>query len=78
MSAAIIETIIEFPSNSDVGGQIYKDKGCVVFEWIGPKKSPINEKGGGRGQNRTSIDAYVIAKIKGKISINDERIVVEK
>jgi len=63
-----IETIIKFPSNSDVGGRIYKDKGYVVFEWIGPKKSPINEEGGGRGQNRTSIDAYVIAKIKGKIT----------
>jgi len=50
-----IETIIEFPSNCDVGGQIYKDKGYVVFEWIGPKKSPINEKGGSRGQNRTSV-----------------------
>jgi len=61
-----IETVIKFPSNSNVEGQIYRDKGYVVFEWIGPKKSPINEKGGGRGQNRTSIDAYVIAKIKGK------------
>lgn len=63
-----IETVIKFPSNSDVDGQIYKDKGYVVFEWIGPKKSPINEKGGGRGQNRTSIDAYVIAKIKDKVT----------
>lgn len=63
-----IETIIEFPSNCDVGGQIYKDKGYVVFEWIGPKESPINEKGGGRGQNRTSVDAFVIAEIQGKIT----------
>lgn len=63
-----IDSIIEFPSNSDVGGQVYKDRGFVVFEWIGPKKSSINEKGGGRGQNRTSIDAYVIAKIRGTIT----------
>ncbi len=63
-----IEKIIKFPSDSNVGGQIYKDKGYIVFEWIGPKKSPINEKGGCRGQNRTSIDAYIIAKIKGVVT----------
>jgi hypothetical protein len=63
-----IEQVFEFPSNCNIDGQIYKDRGYVIFEWIGPKESPINEKGGGRGHNRTSIDAFVIARIKGKIT----------
>lgn len=61
-----IDELIEFPSNCNVGGRQYSDKGFVVFEWVGPQTSPINEKGGGRGNYRTSIDAFVIAKIKGK------------
>ncbi len=40
----------------------------MIFEWVGPQTSPINEKGGGRGFNRTSVDAFVIAKIHGKIT----------
>ncbi|SDZ94135.1 hypothetical protein SAMN05216365_12542 [Porphyromonadaceae bacterium NLAE-zl-C104] len=32
------------------------------------QKSPINEKGGCRGQNRTSVDAYLLAKIKGRVT----------
>jgi hypothetical protein len=60
-----VSKVYEFPSGADVGGQVYNDKGCIVFEWIGPKASPINEKGGGRGLNRTSIDAFSIADIDG-------------
>jgi len=63
-----IEMLYEFPSNCNIGERIYTDKGYVIFEWVGPQKSPINEKGGGRGNYRTSIDAFVIAKIKGKIT----------
>lgn len=63
-----IQEIIPFPSKSNVDGQIYDDIGNVIFEWIGPKKSPINERGGKRGQNRTSIDAFVLARIEGKIT----------
>ncbi len=63
-----IEELIEFPSNCIVGGRQYNDKGYVVFEWVGPQISPINEKGGGRGNYRTSVDAFIIAKIKGKIT----------
>jgi hypothetical protein len=63
-----IRQLLAFPSGADVGGLKYNDKGYVVFEWIGPKESPINEWGGGRGQNRTSIDAYVIAEINGTIT----------
>jgi len=63
-----IQKLIPFPSSADVGGETYKDTGYVIFEWIGPKVSPINEKGGGRGLNRTSVDAYVLAVIDGKIT----------
>lgn len=63
-----IEDIYPFPTNSNVGGRNYADKGYVIFEWVGPQMSPINEKGGGRGFNRTSVDAYVLVKINGKIT----------
>jgi len=63
-----ITKVFDFPTGADVGGQVYNDQGCVVFEWIGPRESPINEKGGGRGLNKTSIDAYVIAEIDGKVT----------
>ena len=63
-----IEELLEFPSPVSFGERIYRDKGYVVFEWIGPHKSPINEPGGGRGQNRTSIDAFVVGLIDGKIT----------
>lgn len=63
-----IEDLIEFPSPVSFGDRLYRDKGYAVFEWIGPLKSPINEPGGGRGQNRTSIDAFVLGKIDGKIT----------
>ena len=63
-----IEEILEFPSQVDCGGLIYNDVGYVVFEWVGPQKSPINESGGGRGFNRTSVDAFLIVKIRGKLT----------
>jgi len=63
-----IEEIVEFPGHINVGGREYQDTGYVVFEWVGPKKSPINETGGGRGQNRTSIDAFLIVKIRGRLT----------
>ena len=63
-----IEMIYEFPGNCNVGGRNYSDSGYVIFEWVGPQASPINEIGGSRGQRRTSVDAFVIAKIHGKIT----------
>jgi hypothetical protein len=63
-----ITKVFDFPTRADVGGQVYNDRGCVVFEWIGPRESPINERGGGRGLNKTSIDAYVIAEIEGRVT----------
>ena len=63
-----IEEIIEFPYNVNVGDEIYNDIGLVVFEWIGPKKSPIFENGGKRGSQKTSVDGFVIAKINNKIT----------
>ncbi len=64
----IIHKVIPFPKNVIIEGEEYDDDGPIVFEWIGPKVSPINEKGGSRVQNRTSIDAYVLAEINGKIT----------
>lgn len=64
-----IQEVITFPTNVDYGDEIYDDESPVVFEWIGPKESPINEgKGGGRGYIRTSADAYMLAKINNKIT----------
>jgi hypothetical protein len=60
-----IEELYEFPCPLDFGDMVYHDKGYVIFEWIGPKDSPINERGGGRGQNRTSIDAFLLGRING-------------
>lgn len=63
-----IQKVIDFPTNVDYEGIRYEDEGPIVFEWIGPKKSPINEKGCSRGQNRTSIDGYMLAEVNGKIT----------
>ncbi len=60
------EEVYKFPSPVTFGGRDYHDRGHVVFEWIGPQESPIKERGGGRGQRRTSIDAFVLARIEGK------------
>lgn len=54
-------------TTATVGGRRYDDSGNIVFEWVGPKESPLGEKGG-RGLNRTSIDAYVLGIVKGKIT----------
>ena len=63
-----IDQIVPFPTNCTIGGETYDDKGLVVFEWIGPGKSTLNERGGKRGQNRTSIDAYVLGRIGGRLT----------
>lgn len=63
-----IKEIIKFPSGIDLDGEVYDDHGYVVFEWIGPGKSPINETYGKRGENRTSVDAYVLARIDGRVT----------
>lgn len=62
-----LEEILPFPAPAEVDGRLYNDTGYAVFEWVGPQTSPLLEIGGGRGQNRTSIDAYVLGKIAGKI-----------
>jgi hypothetical protein len=61
-----LDEVIDFPSGADVEGELYSDTGPIVFEWIGPRDSPVNERGGSRGQNRTSIDAFFIAKMRGQ------------
>lgn len=63
-----VSRIFAFPSGANVGGQVYRDRGYVVFEWVGPRDSPINELDGSRGYMRTSIDAYLIAEIDGKVT----------
>ena len=63
-----VEEILEFPSPVSFGKRLYKDKGYAVFEWVGPLRSPINERGGSRGKLRTSIDAYIVGIIGGKIT----------
>lgn len=40
----------------------------LIYEWIGPKISPIYEVDGGRGDKRTSIDAFLLAIINGKLT----------
>lgn len=63
-----VHDIIEFPNGGNIGGKIYNDKGYVIFEWIGPKVSPINEDSEERGKFRTSIDAFILAKINNKVT----------
>ena len=63
-----VEDIVPFPTGTTVGGQKYDDVGNVIFEWIGPRKSPLNERGNKRGLYRTSIDAFILAKIDGKVT----------
>jgi len=62
-----ISRIIPFPKGANVAGEIYNDEGHVIFEWIGPHESPLYETGG-RGHYRTSIDAFIIAEIEGKLT----------
>jgi hypothetical protein len=61
-----VEELYEFPHGVTFGGRTYHDKGYVVFEWVGPGHSPINELGGGRGHLRTSVDAFVLARVNHK------------
>ncbi len=62
-----IEELYEFPYPVSFGERLYRDAtGYAVFEWVGPRKSPINEGGGGRGYGRTSIDAFVLGRIGGR------------
>ena len=61
-----IEELYEFPFGASFGNRVYQDKGYAIFEWIGPQESPINEMGGGRGQNRTSVDAFLVGRVNGK------------
>lgn len=63
-----MDELYEFPSPVCFEGRTYHDNGYAVFEWVGPGKSPINEPGGGRGQNRTSADAFLLARIEGKMT----------
>jgi len=63
-----VDDIFEFPSGVDLNGEKYLDEGLIIFEWMGPKKSVINETGGNRGAWRTSVDAFIIAIIAGKIT----------
>jgi len=63
-----ITRVIDFPTGVNVDGEIYNDKGPIIFEWIGPRSSPIYERSGSRGIYRTSIDAYLLAEIDNKIT----------
>ncbi|MBN2260301.1 MAG: hypothetical protein JW702_07135 [Clostridiales bacterium] len=63
-----IDEVLKFPKGANLSGEIYDDDGPFVFEWIGPQQSVINEKGGSRGQNRTSIDAFLLVKIHDVIT----------
>lgn len=64
-----VDDIFEFPSGSIVVDKEYKDEGMVIFEWIGPQASVINEgNSGGRGHRRTSTDAFCLALIKGRVT----------
>jgi hypothetical protein len=64
-----VDNIITIKPNSTFEDAVYKDSGNVLFEWIGPIKSPIGEDDGYlRGHHRTSIDAYILAYIKGKVT----------
>jgi hypothetical protein len=61
-----IEELYEFKSPFSFGNRTYHDSGYVVFEWVGPEDSPINEPSGGRGYSRTSIDAFLLGKVNGR------------
>ncbi len=61
--------IITIGPNWDFSGTLYRDYGNVIFEWIGPEQSPIGEENGYmRGHHRTSIDAYILAIVDGKVT----------
>ncbi|HSA05991.1 MAG TPA: hypothetical protein P5556_02300 [Candidatus Gastranaerophilales bacterium] len=63
------QKILTFKPNSTFYDCIYPDSGNVLFEWIGPIRSPIGENDGYmRGHQRTSIDAYILAKINNRVT----------
>lgn len=64
-----VDEVLTIKPNSMFEDTLYKDGGNILFEWIGPNNSPIGEKDGYlRGQHRTSIDAYILTKINGKVT----------
>ena len=64
-----VEDIITIGPNWKFDDTLYRDYGNVIFEWIGPEISPIGEENGYmRGHHRTSIDAYILAMINGKVT----------
>lgn len=64
-----VDEVITIKPNSMFEDTLYKDGGNILFEWIGPNKSPIGEEDGYlRGHHRTSIDAYILTKINGKVT----------
>lgn len=64
-----VDEVLTIKPNSMFEDTLYKDGGNVIFEWIGPQNSPIGEENGYlRGHHRTSIDAYILAKIRGKVT----------
>ena len=64
-----VDEVLTIKPNSIFEDTLYKDGGNVIFEWIGPKKSPIGEEDGYlRGHHRTSIDAYILTKINRKVT----------
>lgn len=64
-----VDSIITIKPSSTFEDAVYGDSGNVLFEWIGPIKSPIGEDNGYlRGHHRTSIDAYILAYVNGKVT----------
>lgn len=63
-----ITKVIPFPTGVSYAGEEYDDAGPIVFEWVGPKKSPLNESVGARGKMKTSIDAYFLAEVDHKLT----------
>lgn len=64
-----VDKIITIGPDWMFNNTLYKDCGNVIFEWIGPETSPIGEENGYmRGHHRTSIDAYILAVINGKVT----------
>jgi hypothetical protein len=61
-----VEELYKFPSPVSFEKRLYQDRGYAIFEWVGPQISPLNEVGGGRGQNRTSVDIFMLGRVHGK------------
>lgn len=64
-----VTDVLSFPTGTNLSGEVYDDRGLVVFEWIGARISAIYEGSGGRrGERRTSVDAYILAIIDHKVT----------